>query len=314
MDHEEILRTVRIGIQEGRVPEYKNESIPSILERFSLMADGKVLNAAVVLFGKKILPEFTQCNLRLARFKGIDKSEFLDQKQFFGNAFLLLEEIMFFLTRHLPVAGKIIPGVLERKDEPLFPIEALREAAVNSICHRSYLNPGGAVSIAIFDDRLEIWNDGILPFGLKPEDLKRNHTSKPRNPLISIIFYKRGLIEQWGRGTQKIVDLCVLAGHPEPEFFEQADSFVVRFLPRLYTPSRRISHELSDRQSHILQYLANAEKNGLSFADIKERLSNPPADRTLRDDCQHLKRLGLIKTVGFGRGAKWHLSENNKAE
>jgi ATP-dependent DNA helicase RecG len=58
---------------------------------------------------------------------------------------------------------------LERKDEPLFPLEALREALVNAICHRVYTHPGDAVSIAIFDDRLEIWNDGKLPFGLTPE-------------------------------------------------------------------------------------------------------------------------------------------------
>ena len=75
------------------------------------------------------------------------------------------------------------------------------------------------------------WSDGILPFGLKTEDLKREHTSHPRNPYITDVFYRRGLIEQWGRGTQKIVELCVKAGHPEPEFGQQAGSVFVRFRP-----------------------------------------------------------------------------------
>ena len=59
------------------------------------------------------------------------------------------------------------------------------EAVVNALCHRTYTHPGGAVSVAIFDDRLEIWSDGTLPFGLRPEDLKQDHPSRPRNPLIT---------------------------------------------------------------------------------------------------------------------------------
>ena len=127
----------------------------------------------------------------------------MDQNQLVGNAFYLLEEAMLFLRRHLPVAGKILSGVLERKDEPLFPFEALREALVNALCHRIYSYPGGAVSIAIFDDHMEIWNDGNLPFGLTPADLKKDHMSHQRNPLIASIFYNRGLIEKWGRGNTK---------------------------------------------------------------------------------------------------------------
>ena len=177
LDFEEIWSTIRMGIEAGRLPGYQVEDIPSILNRLGLRKNEQILNAAVVLFGKRFLPEFIQCQLRLARFKGIDKSEFIDQNQLFGNAFYLLNEAMLFLRRHLPVAGKILPGVLERSDEPLFPLEALREALVNAFCHRTYVSAGGAVSVAIFDDRLEIWNDGNLPSGLTPADLKRDHTS-----------------------------------------------------------------------------------------------------------------------------------------
>ncbi|MCZ2154546.1 MAG: hypothetical protein LC114_11700 [Bryobacterales bacterium] len=102
---------------------------------------------------------------------------------------------------------------------------------MNAFCHRDYSITGSAVSLAIYDDRLEIWSDGTLPFGLVVDDLKRDHPSRPRNPLIAEAFYRRGLVERWGRGTQKIVELCVQAGHPEPEFIEQAGALGVRFLP-----------------------------------------------------------------------------------
>jgi ATP-dependent DNA helicase RecG len=203
------------------------------------------------------------------------------------------------------VSGKILPDALERQDEPLFPLVALREALVNALCHRTYDRAGGAISVALFDDRLEIWSDGTLPFDLRPEDLKKDHQSQPRNPLITNVFYRKGLIEQWGRGTQKIVELCVKVGHPEPEFLEQAGSVIVRFIPSGYVAPTRVAHNLSDRQRQILQLLA--EKKEQSFTEIKKVLPNPPADRTLRDDFQHLKRLNLISSRGRGGSARWYL-------
>lgn len=309
LDTEEIFRTMRIGAENGRLPEYQGDSIPLILDRLGVRKGEKLLNAAIVLFGKQFLPSFTQCQLRLARFQGTDKSEFIDQNQIYGNAFYLLEQALIFLRRHLPVSGKIPSDSVERKDELLFPLPALREALVNAFCHRLYTHPGGAVSLAIFDDRLEIWNDGTLPFGLTLHDLKIDHISQPRNPVIANVFYYRGLIEKWGRGTQKIINLCMHAGRPEPEFFEQASSFVVRFLSHKYIAPRKVPHHLTDRQINILNLLSESNE-GLAFSEIKKLLPNPPADRTLRDDFQNLKLLHLVETKGFGRSARWFLKNN----
>lgn len=156
---------------------------------------------------------------------------------------------------------------------------------------------------------MEIWNDGKLPFGLTPDDLKRDHMSHQRNPLIASGFYNRGLIEKWGRGTQKIVSLCVGAGHPEPEFFEQSNSFVVRFLASSYLAPHRITHDLSERQRMILQSISNANGKGLSLVEIKSKLDPHLSERSLREDFQHLKRLGLINISGWGRGSKWHINK-----
>lgn len=173
LDHEEILRTVRLGIQTGRLPEGTGTEIGEILDRLKLRDQDRLLDGAVVLFAKDPLPDYPQCKLRLARFKGSDKSEFLDNRQVHGHAFHILEQGMEFLLRHLPIAGRFEPGRVERIDEPLFPVAALREALVNALCHRDYAITGGAVDAAIYDDRLEIWSDGTLPFNQRPEDLKR---------------------------------------------------------------------------------------------------------------------------------------------
>ncbi len=305
LDSEEILRTVRLGIEAGRLPESTGKDVGDILDRLQLRKDGQLLNAAVVLFGTRLEQDYPQCQLRLARFRGIDKSAFLDSRQIHGHAFRLLDEAMAFMLRHLPIAGRFEPGRLERIDEPLFPTAALREAVINAICHRTYAHAGGAVSVAIYDDRLEIWSDGTLPFGLKPEDLKRKHDSRPRNPLIAGVFYRRGLIEQWGRGTEDIVTLCVRAGHPEPEFGEQAGAVWVRFLPSGYIAPHRVAHDLTERQREILEVIGRGRR--IPLREVMSRLSSPPAEATVRDDLYHLKRLGLIDSTGRGRGATWSL-------
>jgi predicted HTH transcriptional regulator len=78
-----------------------------------------------------------------------------------------------FLIESLPVAGRIIPGKMEREDTPLLPVEALREALANAFVHRDYAIGGGSVSVALYDDRLEIISIGDLHFGLTPEALLR---------------------------------------------------------------------------------------------------------------------------------------------
>jgi ATP-dependent DNA helicase RecG len=282
------------------------------LERLKLIGPAGVTQAAVVAFAVDPFPDYPQCALRMARFKGITKAEFVDQQQLTGHAFKLLREADLFLRRHLPVAGRFESGVMERIDEPLFPPLALREALVNAFIHRDYSIVGGAVSVAVYDDRLEIISTGTLPFGLTAEDLVRDHQSRPRNPLLADLFYRRGLIEKWGRGTQKIIDLCVEAGHPAPQFEERAGDVVVRFIPSGYVPPHRVGHNLTDRQRRILHALRDGRK--YAIRDIQSSLTPQPAAQTLRDDLNFLRKLKLVDHSGHGRGSFWWLVATNSTE
>jgi len=304
LDTEEISRTVREAIQSGRLESRSSDPFDA-LDRLQLRVDGQLLRAAVVLFGRKLMPYYPQCTVRLARFKGTDKSEFLDQRQLHGHAFQILDEAMHFILRNIPISGHFEPGKLERQDVPLYPPLALREALVNAICHRDYTIAGGAIFVAIFDDRLEVTSLGLLPPGITVADLKRDHASRLRNPLIAGVFYRRGLIEQWGRGTQKIVSWCVAAGQPEPEFEEQAGAVVVRFRPSGYHPPLRVSQDLSERQRRILFTLSSRKE--WTFPEIYEALDNPPSERTVRMELSELSGLGLVGSRGRGKFARWWL-------
>ena len=127
LDADEIRRTIREAIDAGRL-DSTTVGPTEAIDKLHLIKGICVLQAAVVAFGKEVLPAYPQCGLRMARFRGVTKDEFLDQRQLTGNAFRLLEEVTVFLNRHLPVHGRFVSGVMERKDEPLFPPLALREA------------------------------------------------------------------------------------------------------------------------------------------------------------------------------------------
>ena len=203
-----------------------------ILRGLGLLLRGDVLTrAAVVLFSatESPLPDFPQFKLRVARFKGLDRDEFLDNRQFYGNAFALMRRAERFLIESMPIAGRIIPGQMAREDTPLLPVEALREALANAFVHRDYAIGGGSVGVAIYNDRLEIASIGDLHFGLTSEALFLPHESKPWNPMVASVFYRRGIIETWGRGTLKIVRLMKEAGLDSPKMSVSGGAVTIAF-------------------------------------------------------------------------------------
>jgi ATP-dependent DNA helicase RecG len=307
LDRAEITRTIDEAVRRGRMEDPGTRSRTELLTGLRLIRDGQLLNAAVVLFaqGDKLLPNYSQCLLKLARFKGRDKTEFLDNRQEYGNAFELLLRSQRFLRDHLPIAGRVVPGLFERIDDPLYPPEALREALANALCHRDYAAGGGSVSLAIYDNRLEIASTGPLPFGQTPADLMKPHPSRPWNPLIASVFHRRGIIESWGRGTLRMAELSRRAGLHAPEFVAGVGEVIVRFRPTEYVAPERIGHDLSALQRQLLQVLA--DDGPCSLREIMSELPRGTSKRTVQDNLQLLLQLHLVDLRGERRWARWML-------
>jgi ATP-dependent DNA helicase RecG len=313
LDTTEISRTLEEAIRRGRSEDPGSRDSLEILRGLGLLSrTGQLFRAAVVLFGRedRLLPDYPQCRLRLARFRGTDKTEFLDNKQFVGHAFSLLQRAERYLVENLPVAGRVIPTLFEREDDPLYPPVALREALANAFCHRDYSIGGGSVGVAIFDDRLEITSSGDLHFGLTVEDLYKPHESLPWNPLIAGVFYRRGIIETWGRGTLKMAELLHKAGLPRPDIEAVSRAVLVRFLPSRYVAPQRIGHDLSTRQQAILQLLGQGVR--LLPSEIQPRVAPDATVRQIREDLSFLKTIKLVDFEGHGRGARWFLKTQGK--
>ncbi len=302
LDKSEISRTIDEAIRRERLEEPGTRSALELLRGLGLLDEQKrILNAAIVLFAKsnRLLPDYPQCLLKMSRFRGTDKTEFIDNRQEYGNAFNLFQRAQRFLRDHLPVAGKIVPGIYERIDEPMYPTAALREAIANALCHRDYTIPGGSVNLAIYDDRLEISNTGVLPFDLKPTDLFKPHASRPWNPLIAQAFYRRGIIEAWGRGIIKMRDLTIAAGLPEPEYYCNRSEVLICF-----RPAKGMMHKKPDESQLESQLESETlrtkvinlliQEKQLSKAEIAARLKQKQVSGQLHKIIRDLIKEGAI--------------------
>lgn len=227
LDEHAVISAVRGGIRSGRLPEATiREDLPTILEKFSLLHDGKLNNASAVLFGHDFY-YYPQCLLRLARFKGTTKDEFIDNQRVTGNIYALLDAAMAFFFKHLSLSGKI--EGLYREEELEIPYKALRECCTNALCHRLYHRPGSSVGISIYDDRVEIENSGTFPPDITMEKLLSGHNSEPQNLIIANVLYKSEVLESWGRGIGLMISECRRVGIPDPEFHTDGNSVWVVF-------------------------------------------------------------------------------------
>ncbi len=312
LDHEEIRRTIKEGVDNHRISvEVLQYDIKQILSNFNLLRDNQLINAAVVLYAKDVLPNYAHCMIRMARFMGVDKSgDFMDNQRVYGNAFHLMLAAHEFARRHLPIASFFEPGKMQRIDQPAVPPLALREALLNAIAHRDYTNRSASLALSIFDDRLEIWSNGELTRELTIDDLRKAHQSYPRNEKMATVFYKRGWVEGWGTGTVRMLGYCQKNGTPDPEFIEYSGGFAVVFhfkepMGEILKPVKNLLLELTPRQKKIIEILNSEEE--MKIKDIIQRIKEPPAERTLRDDLAVLKKKGFIQSSGHARTTTWFI-------
>ena len=127
------------------------------------------------------------------------------------------------------------------------------------------------------------------------QDLKRKHESVLRNELIANVFYVRGLIEKWGIGTNKMVDLCKEEGIPEPEFIERTGGLAVIF--KFAEPIETIKKSepavgLSLRQKEILSIIK--KHDAVNIQQIMYELKSPPSRTMIKRDLDYIKKVGLL--------------------
>ncbi|NUO81525.1 putative DNA binding domain-containing protein [candidate division KSB1 bacterium] len=226
LDEHAIGEFVRRALNERRLEIDPALPAVEILDKLELRQEDRLTYAAALLFAKEPQRFVLQSEVRCARFKGTEALVFIDMKVLRGNVIELIDNAEKFVLNHIRLAAEVVDFLREEKWE--YPLDAIREALTNAICHRDYFSTAN-VQVSIYDDRLEIWNPGALPPELTIDALKRPHNSIPRNPLIANALFLIKYIERWGTGTERIIKATLAHGLPEPEFLQRDGGLKVVF-------------------------------------------------------------------------------------
>ena len=242
----------------------------------------------MILFGTDRERHFPDAWIQAGRFQGTDKSLIVDRVEIRSMPVRAIEEAIAFVQKHALHGAEI--GAVRRKERWNLPPEAVREAIINAVAHADYAQRGAPLRLSIFDDRLEIENPGLLPFGLTLEDLPRG-VSKLRNRAIGHVFHALGLIEQWGSGVQRMTAACREAGLTPPLFEELANRF------RVTIATARVGRPvLDDIDQAILESLAGDK--GYSTSKIAAAIRLTP--RATRTRLARMVGRGLVREIGTG--------------
>ncbi|WP_319590179.1 ATP-binding protein [uncultured Draconibacterium sp.] len=262
IDEKSLQAFIDASREKGRMPDTTGLSTYQILDKLRLTEAGKLKRAAIILFGTDPNRFYPNIQVKIGRF-GKDSTDLKFQEVIEGNLVQMLDAVQQqlsykFLTRPVEFTG------MQRIEREQYPVAALREMLLNAMVHRTYM--GASVQMRVFDNRLSIWNEGMLPIGLSLVDLKVEHNSRPRNPKIADACFLAGYIDTWGRGTLKIINSCKEAGLPEPEIKEMNGGIKVTVFNNLKT-------EIS-------------EKPHLDFGTISDRL-----ERSTEENLEFLRNI-----------------------
>ncbi|MDK2975191.1 MAG: ATP-dependent helicase RecG [Methanofollis sp.] len=237
LDEDEIRSTVNAVTERARLQFRDSGNQIMVLEDLGVCRYGRLTNGGDVLFGANPAMRYPQVRVRAACFT-TDRADdtYRDMKSFEGPLVPVLEEVYRFIQRNTPTISRFDRDNLNRRDEPLYPVAAIREGLVNAFVHRDYSDFSGGIAVHIYPDRLEIWNAGRFPEGVTPDNLMSGHISVLRNPDIAHVLYLRGLMEMIGRGGVMIRKACDKRGLPPPEWSEDDRGVTLTFYAPEVTP------------------------------------------------------------------------------
>lgn len=242
----------------------------------------------LLLFGSDRFDRFPDAWIQAGRFAGHDKRKILDSMEVRSPLPNAAEDVLAFLRKHS--SREAVIGRVKRIDLWTLPPIALREAIINAIVHADYAQRGAPIRVALFDDRLEIENPGLLPLGLTIEDIQQG-VSKLRNRVIGRVFQELNLIEQWGSGIQRMTAACTDVGLDAPKFEEIGTHFRVTL-----STLRKRPVKIDTREQKLLAALHENGSAGLSTSEIARELGI--SARAARTRLATLVERGLVAEIG----------------
>ena len=312
------------GADSERLPrDILDESDEGIIERLQLREADFLKRAAVMLFHPTPDRFVMEAYVKIGYFRG---SELLYQDIVEGDLFTQVNRTMDLLYTKYTRALISYDGVYRVETFPV-PREAMREAVINAIIHRDYASPT-TIQIRVYDDRISIWNAVQLPPEWDAGQLTGEFSSKPYNPRIAYAFFRAGMIEAWGRGIRRIVDICKEAGNPTPkwELEPSGDGLWLRFpfsaayqaadsasTPKATPKTNQMPTQETTQETTQERILALLEAEPeLTQRMLAERVGLTPDG--VKYHLTKLRAAGAIRHVGSTKAGRWEVLKKTTQE
>jgi ATP-dependent DNA helicase RecG len=300
------MDTVKWFIQQLSQQKGKKISDPpmNVLEKYELIRENKPTFAALLLFPKK--PSFI-LDVQIGLFE--DEITIKKDKNIKKSVLFEVEEIMDFITAYI-TKEFIITGKPQREERWQYPLEAIREIAMNAVIHRDY-QEGTHTQIKVFRDRISFWNSGKLPPDLTIEDIKSGAIqSKPRNRLLAQVFKELGIIEKYGAGVKRVIEDFRAYGLVDPSFEEKFGGFYVVVSDRK-VKSRTTQEIYNNINGFGATTQETTQETGTTTQETTQEIANKII-QLIKENPQ-LSRRAMAELVGISEnGVKYHLKKLKK--
>lgn len=317
IDRQAIDFFLKNGYENGRVNKDELDAPTEIvLQNLHLLTDdGKLKNAALLLFAKVPQKYFTCVQFKIGRFSH-SEANLIIQDVIEGNVIQMADRVMDVLKSKYLTMPIRFEG-MRRIEKLEVPEEALREILYNAIAHKDYM--GAPIQMRVWDDRVEVWNEGGLPEGYTPVTLLAQHSSRPRNNNIANAFFKAGFIDAWGRGYKKIFEGFESAGLPMPTIEEVDGGVRVTFQRNNQGILQEDTHEStqkttgkndngsqksSQKSSQIILELITKNPQ-ITLSELADKLNM--TRRGIDKNIKKLKEQGIIRRIGPDKGGYWEI-------
>jgi ATP-dependent DNA helicase RecG len=282
-----------------------NMSNAELLDSLDLLKDGKLTRAAVLLFHRTPQKWMFGTYTRIGKFgKGSDLQY---QDEVIGSLFMQAERVIELIYLKY-LKAPITYDNLTRVETYPFPKDAVREALYNALVHSRW-SAGIPIQIRIEDDAMYISNECVFPSDWTMESLLQRHQSRPYNPKIARAFFRAGYIESWGRGIQKIFEVCNEYGALQPKYVVHSEDIMLKLAA------------VSITDKHVLKLDSKAENTALKMK-IVEYLQNQPTatqkelQEALNETRTHIQKIvkelvgeGKIERKGGKRFGYWEVKK-----
>ena len=282
-----------------------NMSNAELLDSLDLLKDGKLTRAAVLLFHRTPQKWMFGTYTKIGKFgKGSDLQY---QDEVIGSLFMQAERVIELIYLKY-LKAPITYDNLTRVETYPFPKDAVREALYNALVHSRW-SAGIPIQIRIEDDAMYISNECVFPSDWTMESLLQRHQSRPYNPKIARAFFRAGYIESWGRGIQKIFEVCNEYGALQPEYVVHSEDIMIKLAA------------VSISDEHVLKPDSKAENTALKMK-IVEYLKNQPTatqkelQEAFNETRTHIQKIvkelvdeGKIERKGGKRFGYWEVKK-----